>query len=311
MDSWKPDLCIYHGNCADGFGAAWAIWKRWPGIEFVAGRYGDELPDVTGKHVLFVDFSAKRADLDAMAQSAKSIVILDHHKTAEVDLAPFIVDVSGRLDGLTDLPNDLPGMLRDIFDLDRPAILAFFDQQSSGAVMAWEFAHGIKRNDPPPTMLSYIQDRDLWRFAYGLTTKRFSAALRTYPQDFKVWDEIANEPETLVAEGVSILRAHEANLEKIVAEAYMSLVGGHSVPIVNAPYHYASDAASLLLAKYPNAPFAACWFRRGDGQIQWSLRSEDHREDVSAVAKAHGGGGHRNAAGFQSLAAPGPINGPT
>jgi len=23
----KP-LCIYHGNCADGFTAAWAVWKR-------------------------------------------------------------------------------------------------------------------------------------------------------------------------------------------------------------------------------------------------------------------------------------------
>lgn len=137
MDIWEPDLCIYHGNCDDGFGAAWAIWKRWPDIEFVAGRYGDKLPDARGKRVLFVDFSAKRADLDAMAQNAKSIVILDHHKTAEADLAPFIVDVSKRWDGLTGLPNDLPGMLRDIFELDRPAILAFFDQQSSGAVMAW------------------------------------------------------------------------------------------------------------------------------------------------------------------------------
>ena len=26
----KPDICIYHGGCDDGFGAAWAVWKRWP-----------------------------------------------------------------------------------------------------------------------------------------------------------------------------------------------------------------------------------------------------------------------------------------
>jgi hypothetical protein len=27
----KPDICIYHGNCADGFGAAWAVRRRFGG----------------------------------------------------------------------------------------------------------------------------------------------------------------------------------------------------------------------------------------------------------------------------------------
>src|SRR5688572_2371816 len=80
---WKPDVCVYHGDCDDGFGAAWAIWLRWPDIEFVPGKYGEPLPDMTGKHVLFVDFSAKRPEIEAMAKVAKSIVIIDHHKTAE------------------------------------------------------------------------------------------------------------------------------------------------------------------------------------------------------------------------------------
>jgi nanoRNase/pAp phosphatase (c-di-AMP/oligoRNAs hydrolase) len=53
-----------------------------------------------------------------------------------------------------------------------------------------------------------------------------------------------------------------------------------------------------LLDKFPGAPFAATFVIRADGFMQWSLRSEDSREDVSAIAKANGGGGHRNAAGF-------------
>lgn len=57
MGPMKPDICIYHGGCADGFTAAWAVWKRWPDVEFVAGIHGDPPPDVTGKHVLIVDFS--------------------------------------------------------------------------------------------------------------------------------------------------------------------------------------------------------------------------------------------------------------
>ena len=48
----RPDICIYHFPCADGFTAAWAIRTRWPDIEFVPGVYGQEPPDVTGKYGL-------------------------------------------------------------------------------------------------------------------------------------------------------------------------------------------------------------------------------------------------------------------
>jgi oligoribonuclease NrnB/cAMP/cGMP phosphodiesterase (DHH superfamily) len=297
MESWKPDLCIYHGNCDDGFGAAWAIWKRWGNeVAYFPGVYGKPLPDATGKHVLFVDFSAKRPEIDVMAQVAKSIVIIDHHKTAEADLEPFKIDLCG--DALF-VPENLDGMFRDMAELDRPPILAWFDMEQSGAVMAWKFVHP---DAMIPLFLSYIQDRDLWKFFYGERTKQFSAALRTYPMDFKTWDRLIIKANDLADAGEGILRAHNANIEKFIADAYTDVIDGMTVPIVNVPYHYASDTAHALLQKYPEAPFTACWFRRGDGMVQYSLRSEDRRVDVSEVAKKFGGGGHRNAAGYQLAA---------
>lgn len=297
---WKPDLCIYHGNCDDGFGAAWAIWRRWGNeVAYVPGTYGKPLPDAAGKHVLFVDFSAKRPEIDAMAQVAKSIVIIDHHKTAEADLEPFKVGLCGNAKFL---PENLDGMFRDMAELDRPPVLAWFDMSQSGARMAWDFAHNIPRNDPPPNLISLIEDRDLWRFSYGERTKRFSAALRTYPMTFETWNELAGKVDALVAEGEGILRAHNANIQKFLADTYWDYVGGYFVPMVNVPYHYASDTAHALLSQFHEALFTACWFRRGDGMIQWSLRSEDGRMDVSEVAKKFGGGGHRNAAGYQVAA---------
>src|SRR5579871_3124337 len=78
----KPDLCIYHGNCLDGFGAAWAVRKRWDGVEFVPGIYGEQPPPVVDDaHVLIVDFSYEYSVLKKMALRAASITILDHHKT--------------------------------------------------------------------------------------------------------------------------------------------------------------------------------------------------------------------------------------
>lgn len=296
---WKPDICIYHGNCDDGFGAAWAIWKRWGNeIAYVPAVYGKEPPDVAGKHVLMVDFSFKRPVLEQMGQVAKSIIILDHHKTAEADLADFTVSASDGMFGVEDVADALEGAAH----ISRPPIFAVFDMQQSGAVMAWDFAIGIERNDAPPTMLALIQDRDLWRFAFGDRTKQFSAALRTHPMTFETWDKIAANPEILVKDGEAILRSHNANIAKFMADAYLSHMEGHDIPVANVPYHYASDTAHALLQAFPDAPFAACWFRRGDGMIQWSLRSEDTRADVSEIAKRRGGGGHRNAAGFQEPA---------
>ena len=42
---------------------------------------------------------------------------------------------------------------------------------------------------------------------------------------------------------------------------------------------------------------------RADGRWQFSLRSEGEF-DVSAVAQQYGGGGHRNAAGFNAATLP-------
>jgi oligoribonuclease NrnB/cAMP/cGMP phosphodiesterase (DHH superfamily) len=280
----KPDICIYHGGCDDGFCAAWAVWRRWEGaVEFFPGIYGNDPPDIRGKHVLMVDFSYKRPVIDAMARAAASLTILDHHKTAQAELDGF--EAWAAMEGGDGRVRNIRGPVKVVFDMGK-----------SGARLAWEYCFG---DGIVPDLVDLVEDRDLWRFKHGDRTRQFSAALRTYPQNFLVWNDLLNRGPELIAEGAIILRAHDANIQKFMADAFTELIGAYEVPSVNVPYHYASDAAHALLAKYPQAPFAAAWFKRGDGLIQYSLRSEDHRRDVSDIAKMFGGGGHRNAAGFQ------------
>lgn len=294
--SWTPDIVIYHGHCADGFGAAWACWMRWRDkAKYVAASYGTPPPDVIGKNVLIVDFSYKRETLRAMGSQARSIIVLDHHKTAQTDLADWAIDdVTGEFWA----GGDPMKAVRFNDDHIGQPIAALFDMEKSGAVLAWEFCH----EEPVPMLLRLIQDRDLWRFALE-DTKPFALWLRSEPFNFDRFEYIAQQIEggrdghAIMTEARAMQRFFDAKVEEIAAYARFRRIGEHDAIVVNCPPMFASEVGHALLDKHPDAPFAATYFDSNNSR-GWSLRSRDDRVDVSAVATKFGGGGHRNAAGF-------------
>ena len=74
-----------------------------------------------------------------------------------------------------------------------------------------------------------------------------------------------------------------------------ALACNYKVKIINALYMNISELAGELAQ---TADIGMGWFERGDGKIQFSLRSRSD-VDVSEIAKLFNGGGHKNAAGFQ------------
>jgi oligoribonuclease NrnB/cAMP/cGMP phosphodiesterase (DHH superfamily) len=292
----KP-LCIYHGGCDDGFAAAWCVRAALGSdVEFYPGAYAKEPPDVTGRDVLMVDFSYKRPVLDLMSGIARSMLILDHHKTAQEDMS-----------GVPRAPSwdrwkvwDDPVLDSGLGPYRRAAI---FDMDRSGAGIAWDYfigdgaaigldIHTAKRRRE---FIDYIQDRDLWRKTLP-DGDEFTIALRSYPQDFAKWDElIADGPARLIDEGRVIQRYYRLRVEELKRHAYPARLGGHDIYITNAPYFAASEVAGELCDR--GGAFGACYFEVEGGRFQYSLRSRGDF-DVSAVAKKYGGGGHKNAAGF-------------
>ncbi len=262
--SLMKKLCIYHGNCADGFGAAMAVKMALKDtVEFYAGAHQQAPPDVENREVVIVDFSYKRDVLIAMAKQAKSILILDHHVSAEKDLV------------------DLPDNVTTIFDMNR-----------SGAVLAWEYFHSGKAI---PALLLHIQDRDLWRFERE-GTREIMAGISSYPQDFALWETfIDSDLEHLRQEGNAIERNHMKNVNKLIAgSSYRMVIAGYDVPVLNAPGLFSSDAGHIM---GENEPFAAC-YSDTEKHRNFSLRSADDGIDVAEICIKFGGGGHKHAAGF-------------
>jgi len=81
---------FYHSKCYDGFGAAYACWKKFGDkAKYHAVSYGYPPPDVSGSHLYIVDFSYKKDELFALKKKFHQVVVLDHHKTAWEELKPF------------------------------------------------------------------------------------------------------------------------------------------------------------------------------------------------------------------------------
>lgn len=295
--TWKPDICIYHFPCDDGFGAAWAVHRKWgEDVEYRPSNYGQPVPDdeIDGKNILIADFSFKPGILQAMGERAASIVILDHHKTAAEDLEGFPIKmVRARFDAIE----------RTLAKVSGPDtnIIIEFDMKRSGAMMTWQFCFP---DEPVPQLMRHLQDRDLWKMELE-HTRAISLLLRSYDFDFSTWTNIADSleddvgREEILAESIGIERFYDRKLAEMLPTATLKSIGKwDGVPVAHAPYAFASDLANEMLKAHPEAPFAAVVVD-AYGSRTYSLRSEDSRQDVSEVARTFGGGGHRNAAGFR------------
>lgn len=294
IDPIKKKVAVLHHNDADGFGAAYAVWKALKDtceLLFIKVQYGQEPPydalaDFMPEKIFIVDFSYS-ADILSFMQEVytQDLTVIDHHKTALPELQKWLPENSVN-----------PG-----------AGSYFFDLEMSGATLTW-----MMFNEDPesiPEILLYVQDRDLWRFELE-NSKEINAFIATMPEDFEVWDDFYMPGA--YDSGEAILRFQAMQIERRLKDVvirylpYQTAEGtcGYNVPFVNASENISELGEAMCLA-YPDAPFSVSYCDRADGKRSYSLRSR-FGFDVSAVAKAFGGGGHPGAAGF-ALAAPDSI----
>ena len=304
----KP-LVIYHANCTDGFGAAFAAWlKLGDEAEYRACHYNQECfqdgETVHNREVYILDFSFPKPVMDAIFQHAKRVVWLDHHKTAFEMWCKGVPEkgwICQRLNCTEDNPSG--------------NVHIELNNNKSGALIAWEYFHPITK---VPKLIQHIDDRDRWQFKLE-GSKELHAALASYkPWTFEMWEAhfLVGDIRfgALKDEGAAILRAHNQHVQSALKQAKTCWLlksipkpgGEHwealfsvnaSGLAANAPSFLASDLGHELANK--SGTFGLVWSMAGDMQVHCSLRSNGEY-DVSAIAKAFGGGGHRNAAGFST-----------
>jgi nanoRNase/pAp phosphatase (c-di-AMP/oligoRNAs hydrolase) len=255
------DTIIYHGSCPDGWCAAYLAKQVNPLARLVPYTHGApvDVEQYRGRDVLMVDISWPRPLMDQLYAAARHLLVIDHHKTAQASL-----------DGFTN---------------------AVFDMEKSGAGLTWD----TLRLGPRPWYVNYVEDRDLWRWVYP-DSRAVSAYVMALPHTEEAWNALAAlTPFEAAQKGRAIMLHIDHYIDSVVRQRQMGTLQGLTTAVINAPYVNISDVCHQLCSY---AQVGLGWFERGDGQIQFSLRSEGDI-DVSAIAKGFGGGGHKNASGFQ------------
>lgn len=263
----KKIVVVYHGDCPDGFSGAWAAWKKFGNeADYLPARHGEPFPvGLEKKKVFLVDFVPDEVTINMLIANNISVFPIDHHLTSEIKMEFF----------------------KDrVFDMDK-----------SGAVLSWEYFHPDK---PVPILLQHIQDMDLWQWKLQ-NSKEIIAYLGVVDFSFNNWDEVSwkledeHEKGELIEKGRTLIKYEERIVEGLIRDnAELVEFEGYKSLAVNCPI-LESDIGNRLVVVLP--PMGIVW-RRKKNYVTVSLRS-DGSVDVSSIAKKHGGGGHRAAAGFE------------
>lgn len=264
----KPIVILYHAECPDGFGAAWAAWKKFGKKADYIPIAPNELPQIfpKRKEVYLLDHCYLTPALLKLRMANERVVAIDHHATN----ASHIKHASERV----------------------------FDINHSGAVLAWQYFHPAKKI---PTLLKYIEDGDLWRFRLP-KARFFLPYVYSRPFDFKEWDalargmESARERKRYLTLGKALADYKRVLVEEAASKAELVQFGAYKALAVNSSSkRFHSEVGNLLWQKHP--PLGIVW-RVERGMIHVSLRS-DGTVDVGKLAgQFPGGGGHPRAAGF-------------
>lgn len=268
MTERKPILVIFHGDCMDGFTAAWAAWRVFGDkAEYQPATYKPtDVFDVDGREVYILDYCPSREALLDYKSRASSLQVIDHHKSAK--------DICEGLD------------------------FCLFDMNRSGAGMAWDFFHP---DIPRPALVDYVEDRDIWRWTMP-NSRIVCSAIFSYPLgDFASWDRLDDmvhcRMDDVLEIGEALERAESVAVTGCKKDMMrVRFLGFEDVPLVNAS---GTNLSRLLNELAPANYFAVSWHQRANGTFKYSLRSKDDF-NVAKLGELFGGGGHERAAAFVS-----------
>jgi len=291
--------CFYHSADLDGYCSGALVKLKYPDCEMIPINYGEEwiirldatLDDIEDSEVVYmVDFTLQPWEemvhfKGFMDDMDGELIWIDHHKSEVENYEGWLQTDEGR---------SINGIQR---------------VDTSACALVWEFLNtewnekrGNYYTKQMPTFVRLLAEYDVWNHEDSRTLPfQYGVRLRddTYPDNIDFWKELFNESfvNDIIEEGRLILKYEDSNNRKYVnACKFETELDGLKCIAVNKGLTNSKLFDSVWDEDRYDAMLTFIW-RKG----QWivSLYSDKREVDVSGIAKAHGGGGHKGASGFQ------------
>lgn len=280
-------VCIYHSADLDGICSAAIVKRAIKDVELVGWNYGNPIPweklenrDIVMADLCFQSFS----EMIALNNRAKSLVWIDHHKSAILAAENY----------------DIPGLRRT---------------SVAACELVWEY---FFENEPMPEAIKLLGMYDSWRFIkepkeYQECVLNFQYGMRLYgltPED-SLWVDLFEPPKhIIIGKTAGQVFVEEAIYKGKIIRDYEKAQNEKFIKSFGFEVEFAGYKAICANRGACNSQlFDSVWdpekydlmiafvYKRGHYTV--SLYSTKPDVDCSVLAKRFGGGGHKGAAGFQ------------
>ncbi len=269
----RPPICFYHSADLDGKCSGAIVRAAIPNVELYGINYGDLFPwdKVQGRDVVMVDFSLQPfSDMVRLKSEAKSLVWIDHHKSALADAAECGFGCDGRQ-----------------------------DTKAEGCELAWDFYFGMGSRMPRSVQL--LGRYDVWDHADpDVLPFQYGARMRDLLPDAEEWGALldAGYPIDEVLAAGRVILAYEAqqNAAYVASRGYVTVFDGHRAIVCNRGLANSKLFDSIYDPEKHDLMITFCRLPTG----RWTFSLYSTKLDCGSIARRYGGGGHPGAAGFQA-----------
>ncbi len=282
-------ICIYHSRDLDGHTSGAIVKLKYPDAKLIGYDYGhpipyDQIP--LGEPVIMIDVSLKMPEMHELAKHSNwQLTWIDHHISAINEYKSFVGDGETFMN-------------------------AVLENGISACEVGWKY---LFPDRTMPEAIKLLGEYDTWRnsdkhrweneilpFQFGMRLHCNSP--ETFPIEFiyRAFEDTVNQSvEQIIDQGKTILKyvatTNETQCRKAAFE--IEFEGLRAICLNGGGFN--SDVFKSVYDENKHDIMMPFQF---DGK-QWviSIYTTKDEIDCSALAKKHGGGGHRMASGFQVI----------
>lgn len=273
-------IVVLHHSDLDGYASLWAFLKAKDlsesDVEAISVNYNRQEQvlsenNLAGKDIYIFDFSFSRKEIERLNKENNNLCLIDHHITAEQELG----DLS----------------------------YCHFNDTTCGAINVWVYFSDKEL----PEFLKYVNAYDMWEMK-DTEDQYVCLYLNSIAKTMSAFDDandkLINNKKYILEIGKMIYDNMHKSSRTIFNSAPSFLLDNEKIS------WYKDGNAGVPVYNNSEASWTSHWYFQGENscdkvaffhfegdKVMFSLRSKKEA-DVSDIATSWGGGGHKNAAGF-------------